>query len=198
MKVKMVKIFPEWMKAGIPYTTFILLISSLLTLSSCENDLKTIEKLGVQDTLHLESAKDIELIYSDSGRINIKMTSPAYIRYSGKESFLEFPKGIHVIFYGKDLKETSTLKAKYAIINENTSRMEARNNVEVSNIEKGESLNTEHLVWDERKQRIYSDEFVKITTKDKVLFGQGFESDQNFDNWVIKKLSGSISINPDQ
>ncbi|MEI6576245.1 MAG: LPS export ABC transporter periplasmic protein LptC [Bacteroidota bacterium] len=174
-------------------TGFLLLVS----LFSCENDLKTIEKLSAIDTLHLEKAKEIELLYSDSGNLAVKMTSPEYVRFGGKESILEFPKGMRVIFY-KEMKESSVLTAKYAVIHENTNLMEARNDVEITNLEKSEKLNTERLIWDQRKQKIYSNEFVKITTSDKVLFGQGFESDQNFDNWVIKKLSGSISINPDK
>jgi LPS export ABC transporter protein LptC len=175
------------------FTWFLLFFLSV----SCENDLKTIEKLSAQDTLHLESAKDIELIYSDSGRLAIRLTSPAYVRYKGKGTFLEFPQGIRVVFY-KELQESSTLTAKFALINEENNQMEARNNVEVINLDKGEKLNTERLIWDERKKRIYSNEFVKITTRDKVLFGKGFESDQNFDNWVIKKPSGNIAISPDQ
>jgi LPS export ABC transporter protein LptC len=177
-----------------------LLLSGILFFSflvSCENDIKTIEKLTAEDTLHLEKAKEIELLYSDSGRLAIKMTSPEYIRYSGNESKLEFPKGMKVVFY-KELRESSTLTAKYAILNEGTNLMEARNDVEVTNLDQGEKLNTERLIWDERKQRIYTNEFVKITMRDKVLFGQGFESDQNFDNWSIKKPTGSISINPDK
>lgn len=178
----------------IPMLAGLFMLSLLL---SCEADLKTIEKLSAQDTLLLESAKDIELLYSDSGRLAIRLTSPAYVRYKGKGTFLEFPQGVKVVFY-KELKESSTLTSKFALINEESGLMEARNNVEVTNIERGERLNTERLIWDERKRRIYSNEFVKITTRDKVLFGKGFESDQNFDNWVIKKPTGNIAISPDQ
>jgi LPS export ABC transporter protein LptC len=186
----------KWIKGGNSPVIFAFFIF-VFSLTACENDLKTIEKLSAEDTVHLEKAREIELLYSDSGRLAVRMTSPEYLRYSGQEALLEFPKGINVVFY-KDLRPSSTLTAKYALINERTNLMEARNDVEVANTEKGERLNTEHLVWDEKKHKIYSNEFVKITTRDKVLFGQGFESDQNFDNWVIKKLSGSISVNPDK
>ena len=46
--------------------------------------------------------------------------------------------------------------------------MEARKNVVVVN-EKGETLNTEHLIWDERSEKLKSDEFVKITRKDEII-----------------------------
>jgi len=35
---------------------------------------------------------------------------------------------------------------------------------------------------------------VKITTADGVVFGEGFDSDENFDHWVIKKTSGSFYV----
>ena len=61
--------------------------------------------------------------------------------------------------------------------------------------EKGEQLNTEHLVWDEKQEKLLSDEFVKITTKDEIIFGNGFEANQDFSKYRIFKIKGTISIN---
>lgn len=72
--------------------------------------------------------------------------------------------------------------------------MEARKNVSVIN-QKGERLNTEHLVWDERSEKLTSDEFVKITTKDEIIFGNGFEANQDFTKYKIFNIKGTISIN---
>ena len=71
--------------------------------------------------------------------------------------------------------------------------MVARNNVVVIN-EKGEKLNTEELVWDEEKELIYSNAFVKITTKDEIIMGTGMTANQNFTNYVIKNISGIIRV----
>ena len=62
---------------------------------------------------------------------------------------------------------------------------------------KGEKLNTEKLVWDQKKQIIYTDKFVRITTKNEVLTGEGMESKQDFSNWVIKKPRGELHIAQD-
>jgi hypothetical protein len=72
--------------------------------------------------------------------------------------------------------------------------MEARKNVVVVN-EKGERLNTEHLIWDEKKEKLLSDDFVKITTKDEIFYGNGFEANQDFTKYRIYKLKGTISLN---
>ena len=174
-----------------------LLLIALLS-ASCENDIKVVNNLNSPDTLPVETAKNIELIYSDSGEMQVWLKSPLYNTYEGKNPYTEFPKGVEVIFYNPGKKVKSTMKANYAIIYQKTKIMEARYNVVVVGVEKNESLNTEHLVWDERSRKIYSDDFVKVTTHDKVLFGQGFESDQSFDNWFIRKPTGFISVKPDE
>ena len=60
--------------------------------------------------------------------------------------------------------------------------------------DKGEKLNTEHLFWDEKKEMIYSDVFVKITTKDEIIMGEGLESNQDFSRYKFKKIKGTISV----
>ncbi len=165
-----------------------------LLMLSCENDLKTVSEMMAADTIPLETATDVEIIYSDSAETRIVLKSPRLLRYGGKEPYIDFPRGVHVIFYDKGLVEKSVLHCQKAVIFEKTRIMEARNKVEVIGIQRKETLHTEHLVWDERKARIFSDEHVRITTRDKVLYGQGFESDQSFDNWVIKRPTGSFSI----
>jgi LPS export ABC transporter protein LptC len=170
----------------------------LFCASSCTNDIETINNVVISDTLPVETAKDIEVIYSDSGNVQIWLKGPVYKRYTGKENTMVFPEGIEVIFYDPGMVVKSTLTAKYAIIYENKKLMEARNDVVVKSVEKSESLQTEKLSWDERSKRIFSNEFVRITTKDKVLFGQGFESDQQFNNWTIQRPTGSIAVNNDQ
>jgi hypothetical protein len=59
---------------------------------------------------------------------------------------------------------------------------------------KGEKLNTEHLIWDRRADRISSDRFVKITTADEILMGDGLESNGNFTRYKILKIRGTLRI----
>ena len=60
--------------------------------------------------------------------------------------------------------------------------------------QQNQTINTELLIWDQKKAMIYSDKFVKITTEDEVLFGDGFESDETFDKWIILKPRGSFRV----
>ena len=90
-------------------------------------------------------------------------------------------------------KESTTLKGDYGIRYEQSKRMEVKYGVEVVNVN-GEKLNTEHLIWDEQKKKITSDAFVKITTAKEIIMGKGIESNQDFTQYEIKEITGSIKI----
>lgn len=169
----------------------------LCFLFSCENDIKTINTVGNKDYLPVETAKDVETIYSDSGRISVIVKAPQLDRYAGEKPYVEMPKGVKVFFYDTAMNVRSKLTANYAISYEKEKIMEAENDVVVVN-EKQEQLNTEHLVWDQKKAIIYSDKFVKINTGKEILWGEGLDADERFDKWKIKKPKGSITIDEDE
>lgn len=162
-------------------------------LISCENDIKTVSYYTSAKDVNLETAENVEIIYSELGKPMAKLNAPVLDHFSGENKRLEMPKGIVVHFYDSLNNVQSELKANFAIRYEKEQKMEAKNNVVIVN-RQGHVLNTEHLVWDEKKERIYSDIFVKITTPDEILFGDGFESDQYFEHYEIKKLRGTISL----
>ena len=170
----------------------------LIMLFSCENDINTINSLSQVDSLPVDEAKDIKLYYSEYGRVQACLESPLMIKQESDDSYFEFPKGFKVIFYDSLMNQTSQITANYGIRYEKKKIMEAKNNVVVTNFEKNETLETEHLVWDEAKRTIYSDVFVKITRPDEVLYGDGLTSDQDFTKYEIKNVSGEFQINPDE
>jgi len=171
---------------------FLMLLSATL-LSACENDITTVNIIGSVQKLPRESALNIETIYSDSAKVKVKLTSPEMNRYVTKSPYMEMPKGVKILFYDDKMNVKTELTANYAIRYENERRMEARNNVIVIN-ERGEKLNTERLIWDEATATIRTEAYVKITTEDEVIFGDGLESNQDFSKYRILKPQGTINI----
>ena len=172
-------------------------------LFACENDINIINSLSHIDSLPMETAYDIEVYYSDSGKIQAYLQSPLMERHAeegkGEDSeYMEFPQGFKIIFYDSVLNPESQITADYGIRYDKNKLMEAKNNVIVTSIKNNEQLETEHLVWDERKKTIYSDVFVKITRSGEVLYGDGLTSDENFTIYTIKNPSGEFQINPDE
>jgi len=173
-----------------------IIVFAFILMSACENDLSEVNQIAFKDNSPFETSRNIELIYSEKGQIQLKVVAPLLERYLTEEPYLEMTEGIEVIFYDSLLNVTSRLTSKYAISYENEKITEARNNVVVVN-DKNERLDTEHLIWDEKRGIIYSDVFVKITTETEILYGDGFESDERFDKWTLKKPKGSFIINED-
>lgn len=175
------------------YKIFLLIIV-LELFFSCENDINTVNIITNKDKSPTETSRNVEIIYSENADVLVKANASLMNRYiNDKTSYMEMPEGVKVLFYDSLKSIESSLKANYAVYREKEKIMEARNNVEVVN-RKGEKLNTEHLIWNEQKEKIYSDVFVKITTDDEILFGEGLEADQYFDKWKIKKPKGTISV----
>lgn len=181
---------------GIAKKSFLKSIAILLgvaMLFSCKGDLETIQSLTHKDESPVETGLDIELVYSSHARIRLVLKAPRMDRFAGEKNYIEMPEGISVVFYDSLMNVTSTLTANYAINYFLEEKFEVRNNVEVVN-EANEKLNTEQLIWDQRKQIIFSEKFVKITTGEEVLFGEGFESDERFTDWKIKQPRGTIMV----
>ncbi|MGD9994687.1 MAG: LPS export ABC transporter periplasmic protein LptC [Salinivirgaceae bacterium] len=176
-----------------------ILLGVLAFLTSCENDIQKIKELTAKQDSAIVSAKNIEMKYTTLGINNVLLKAPELNRYVefNKKSHLEFPKGMHISFYNDSGRVTSTIRANYSIYYEDEGRWIARYDVEATN-ETGEVLNTEYLIWLQNEQIIKSDQFVKITTPDGIIYGDGFESDQTFSSWEVVNGRGLINVETDE
>ena len=57
-----------------------------------------------------------------------------------------------------------------------------------------EQLETEELIWDEKKEKVYSNKFVKITKPDEKIYGYGVEANQDFTRWKINAIEGELKV----
>lgn len=178
------------MKSIYKLRIFFLLTALCFLLSSCRTDIQTINQVTYDKNLPSETMKDAEIIYSDSAKVKMKLTGPVLNRYATENPYIEFPNGVHILFYDDSMKINSILKADYGIRYEKEGKMEAKRNVEVVNV-KEEKLNTEHLIWDEAKDSIYTKAFVKITSKDYVMWGDGLKSNRDFTRYKITNVKGT-------
>lgn len=164
----------------------------------CQNSQQEVAAFQPEEDAPMEHQFGVFLTYSDSARKTMELRAPEAQNFPQlEEPKLEFPQGIDVRFFNKEEQEDSHLMADYAIRYPNKGMWEARGNVQVTN-RKGERLDTEYMVWDEREEIIYSDEFVRITTGNQVIMGEGFQADQNFETYEIEKVTGELYVEDDQ
>jgi len=177
---------------------FTFVIAILLSFTSCRNDLKDISRIQIPDTIAGQFITNGELYYSELGRTKVRIQSPVINNYETSEGFTELPEGFNAEFLDENMEVESTITAEYGIVFKKENLMRARRNVVVHSLKDNEQLNTEELIWDMNTKKIYTNEFVKMTSADKILFGDGFEADENFENRTIKKLRGEIMVKKDE
>lgn len=172
----------------------LLIVLTAMSLLSCKNDFENIKKFSNIAALPDLAAEGYELLYSDSMVIRYKIQTPQMVIYNNtKEPYTEFPTGVVITQYDSKMNITSHITSRYAKYFEKDDRWEAKNEVVVIN-PKGDTLKTEYLVWDRKKGKIFSDQFVKIIQKDRVTMGTSFEANQDFSEYNFKNLKGQMYI----
>ena len=79
-------------------------------------------------------------------------------------------------------------------LDQKTNNMIASGNV-VAISDSGITLFSEILFWDSKKEKLYTDTNIMITTlENDTLFGTGFESNSNLKNWKILNPSGVSGV----
>jgi LPS export ABC transporter protein LptC len=171
------------------YFLFIVLILA----SSCVDD-ETAKKVVSKPSFATDTGEDITITYTDSGIVKTRIKSPLVQHFSvASKPYILMPKGVEGTFYDAPEHVSSYAKAEIGIYYERDKYLVLKQNVTLVNV-KGDSLATEYLVWDEVKEKLYTDKFVKITTADQVIYGDGMVSNQNFTEYKITNVKGVIRL----
>ena len=171
-----------------------LLVGVAILFYACENDIEEIKAFSIDENLPILEVKDFETLRTDSGQIIYTLEAPKFLQFKneGKE-YIEFPEGMELVKFDSKNNIISSLKADYAKQFVKDNKWEAKNNVIATNAQ-GDTLKTELLIWEEKAEKIYTNEYVQIFRPDEVWTGVGFTSDQNLSNWRINKLKGIFYV----
>ncbi len=90
-------------------------------------------------------------------------------------------RGVHVTFFDSTGRVVSNITANTGNYDIASHRLEARGNV-VAVTPSGKVLKTEHLVYDQSKDRITSDTTFVSTSPAETISGSSFEADPDFKN----------------
>lgn len=170
-----------------------LLLLCLILLAACNHE-KRRDVLLTQEDTAIEVGKEVEILYSDSALVRVRVTAPVLHNILDRENpHQEFPNGIKVDFFDANLTVFSVLTAKKAIREPEKAIVTARDSV-VLVTTKNEKLETEELIWDERAALTRTDKFVKVTKPGEVIYGYGLEATQDFSYWKIIVPKGRIQV----
>lgn len=181
-----------WKKGAPCYLLFFFIILILqLFFEGCSSDKIEPPKtdLTQTDSIPSQESFNAKVTFSDSGLVKAVLDA-GRIRVFSKFNYTLVDSGAKVDFYKNGIY-SSTLTGRRGKIYDATKDVEVYEDVKLVS-EDGSVLTTEKLYWVNKTQRIRSDEFVHITTKNEDIKGYGFEADQNLKNYVIYKVSGEM------
>ena len=160
---------------------------------SCQTNPQKIEALVKDLEEPVVSSEEVEWFYTKNGTASHRLTSPKVLRFGGQKEYIEFPSGLEIFSFNTQGGQEAFMKSDYAIQYLDDKIIEAKGAVLLENL-KGEKLETEFLVWDEKRNQIFTEALVKITKQGQSIIGEGFESNTSFSKYTLKNSRGIINL----
>ena len=158
-----------------------------LILSACEDDKKNIKKEEYKGPI--SEVYGINMAYTDSARLVVKMSTEAQFTMANEDK--RYPKEVRVFFFDKKGNNTTKLRGDSAIYLKATNLYRIMGRVQINNQVKNEVLETDELFWNPNTKKIYSNKAVDIKTPEQTIHGIGMDSNQDFTEYTIRKVSNS-------
>ena len=171
------------------------LLCSACFFASCSEGKKAMAP-AVSDSIMLPmmTSTGVSTLISDSGVVRYKIIAEEWDVYDKLDtSKWSFEKGVYLEKFDNQMRIEAKVKADTAYYYDRLKLWDLRGHVNILNI-KGEKFNTSQLFWDQDKERVYSDRFIRIQQVDKILTGYGFTSNQQFTDYVIHNTAGIFPV----
>lgn len=169
-------------------------------LFSCENSMREVKQFIDNDTIKGLMAYDVVIERSDSGMLVARLEAPVMRSIDDKDSaMLEFPKGFTAyMFENGSSNPTSMIRGDYGVNYQKKEMVVAKENVVVENVKTNETLETQTLFWNQRNKKIYTSNLVKISSPDKLIFGDSLTAAENFSHREIFGIRATIELDDDE
>lgn len=167
----------------------------LLLFPSCSGRKKTMgAAITERDSLPVMDTRGVTTLISDSGVTRYRINTEEWLVFDRKSPpYWSFEKGIYLENFDSLFQVEASIKADTAYFYNKEELWKLMGNVDIKN-QKGERFNTELLYWDQRKQKVYSDRFIRIEQPDRIITGRGFESNQQMTVYTIRQPEGIFYV----
>lgn len=167
----------------------------LLLFSSCSGKKKELgDAITERDSMPVMDTRGVTTLVSDSGVTRYRINTEEWLVFDRKNPpYWAFEKGVYLEKFDSIFQVEASIKADTAYFFNKEELWKLMGNVHIQNL-KGEQFDTELLYWDQRTQRIYSDEFIRIEQPDRIITGHGFESNQQMTVYTIRKPEGIFYV----
>ena len=175
------------------YKSIIIASCIMMLFAACKSKKNNTQLLEYNGKYPDESAENMTITVSDSGRTLFIVSTPVLNRYNDSDSaYMDCPEGITITSFNDFGHKQAYITANYACqINNNL--FKATDNVIIYDISTGDSVITDEVVWDQRMRRIFSTKAVKQVKRDgSINYGDGFNADERFTRYTIIHPHGEM------
>ena len=166
----------------------------MMLFAACKSSGSKAELLEYQGKFPDESAENMMITVSDSGRTSFIVSTPMLNYYTTTDSsYMDCPMGLRITSFNDYGRKQALITAKYACqINNNL--FKATDSVIIYDLINGDSVMTNEVIWDQRRRSIYSTQPVRQVKRDgSVNYGDGFDADERFTRYTIIHPHGEMA-----
>ena len=163
------------------------------SLAACNREVKEEVEIGFNpDSTYTMKAVDVVTLVSDSGITRYKVqTREWYMFGEASEPYWYFPKKLHLEKFDSLFRVEASVDADTAYFYQHRKLWKLIGHVRVRSLQ-GEQFETSVLYWDQNLEKVYSDQFIRITKGEFVNTGQGFETNQALTQYRIFNSAAEI------
>lgn len=167
----------------------------LLFTVACSKEVKeVVDATYDPEKSYTMKATQVNTLISDSGITRYRIEAAEWIVFGkAKEPYWYFPEGIYVEKFDTLFHSEASIKADTAYYFDKKGLWHLIGNVEVESLQ-GEQFDTSELFWDQKKEKVYSDKYIRIQQKEQIITGVGFESNQNMTRYKIFNSQGEFPV----
>jgi len=175
---------------------FLLMIAMFLFLSiiGCKEKKELVDITFDTELSYTMRDTDVRYFVSDSGITRIKIEAKEWLTFNeATDPYAFFPEKFYAEKFDTLLQVEASFDADTAYNYTKKQLWKFIGNVKAVNFE-GEIFETSLLYWDEKEEKIYSDQFICITKGDFINTGTGFESNQTLTKYRILNAKAEIPV----
>ncbi|MCE7059194.1 LPS export ABC transporter periplasmic protein LptC [Dyadobacter sp. CY343] len=164
-----------------------------ILLSSCE-DKKN--KVGALYTGPVEVVNDVQVKYSEQGKMKVLMKTPRSLRFQNETQI--FPDTVNISFFDSLSTIVTRLRSDSGRYDKSSDIYIVKGNVKVVMSESNQIMYTSELNWSPRTRKIFTDKPVAIRKvgSPEVTNGVGLDAEQDFTSIKFRKGTGVYKLNP--
>lgn len=174
------------------------MLCAAVLLAACSGEkTEVVEGYENIDSLPTLYTRGVNTLISDSGITRYRIVAAAWYMYdNAEEPYWYFPEGLYVEQFDTLFNPVAFIQGDTATHYRKRQVWQLDGNVHIENTE-GRQFDTPQLFWDQKERRIYSDAPIRITSKDEIIEGIGFVSNEQITKYSILRTSGIFTIKKD-